>query len=240
MTERSRVVQMPLGKDRKKSQSESSRADRYHKPSLASLNPDTFVPPFDVLNELAHNKEQYVGDQYQTIYGYPSYLGTSLDRIRARVITTNKPGMLPTITCCLSYGLETLGSHPDVVSLIMLKERFDLLENVDSDLNDEVATVLRSFPLAIPDLAFSRCTKQNVALTETLKKEVYRIAGELGVSFSVVVILSLMVTLADQPSVLKDRRDMINQCLERFLIRVKIRAKLIEALLGVLGRERDE
>lgn len=229
----SKVAQFPIASSSKPS-AKSHIQSHNRVGGVAPLNPLTFVPPFDVLTELADNKDQYSGDEQQTIYNFPDYLRTALDRVRARVVTTSKPGLSPTITCCMSYGLEALSACEDVKTLLALRDRCDLTDNPDSWLVEEVAAIFRFFPLTLPDYSLSLSHKQNVALTESVKKDTAKISSDLGTSFSAIAILSVMITLVDQPCVMKERRENIQRIIDGFLRRAKIRRGVMEALLDTV------
>lgn len=194
-------------------------------------------PPFDITSELATSRDDYSGDIPVTIYALPSYLRTSLDRVRARVVDTSKPGLSPTITACLSCGISILGAQPDIRGLLSLKEQLDLTEDVDAWLADDIAAVFGSFRLGASDRAMSGATRVNILVTERIKNAVSSLATDIGASFSSLASIATMIALHDQPAVLKERREEMETSIDAFLRRAKIRLKVLSALIEVL---RDE
>lgn len=151
----------------------SSRTPAPPKKSVLSravrFDRSSWRPPFDITEELASNRETYAGTEPVTIYTFPTYLRTCLDRVRSRVVSTSKPGLSPTITACLSSGISILGAQTEIRELLSLKERFDLIDNADAWLVDDLAAVFNFFPLSTSDRSMAGSGRQNVQLTSGVK-----------------------------------------------------------------------
>lgn len=191
----------------------------------------TLTPSFDILSELATNRDAYKGETQLSIYSFPEYLRTCLDRVRSRVDDKDRIGLPITLSCCIHCGFQTLSSHEDIRSLIKLKRDFDQLDNVDAWTLQEVASIFSSFPLSLPDNTLSQTRKQNLTLHDNMKDAVYSLCGDLGASFSIIGTLCVMIALSDQPAVLPETQQQMEVAIEGFFKRVTIRKIVLERLL---------
>lgn len=203
-------------------------------PTAVSMKPSSYSPPFDVVQELSANRDTYVGDQQATIYQFPSYLRTCLDRVRARVDAASKPGLSIALSCCTSAGLQVLVKSPVIKSLLALKEEFDLCDEVDAWTSEELANLFRSFSLSIPDSTLSDSRKQNLSIPDHLRSSLGSLSSDLGMSFSALVILCIMIALADQSAVLEERQRELVAGVELFLRRAQVRLRILQVLVDEL------
>lgn len=203
-------------------------------PPSQSLSLGKFSPPFDLLSELALNRDEYVGTESFTILDVPSYLRTCIDRTRARVISLSKPGLAITCAACITYGIRLISQHPDVKELMRLKEELDMIEGKNIPLDDleELNSWFRSFSICIPSHTAYTSSRSNIYLTEYLKLELFDLGSELGTSASKLATLAIMVTMADQTNIiLMEHATILNQTIDTFLRRIQTRLKVGKILL---------
>lgn len=204
-------------------------------PRIASLDPKFFSSDFDLVAELVGNRDEYRGDEAITVYGYPRHIAMSVDRVRARVNhsgETGKPGMNPTIACCVGYGVGVLSSNESVRAIIRYRERMELAEGVSALELAELSTWFQSFIEPVSDGLGGGLKRINVMLPVTIKSAVTALASELGASASVMIVLCLMVALADQPTTLAEHQEQLTRSLETFYLRADIRRDVAESLLA--------
>lgn len=201
---------------------------------IASMDPRKFVPPYDVTHELMENREEFIGKEWLTLCGFPSYLHTSLDRVRRRVKSTTKPGLSPTAACCITHGLQAISGHEDVQGLLTLKAQLDTLDGVAADYADAISAWFRSFPIGAPNASMSGSRKQNITLPEQLKQDIHELGGELGLTSTALATLAMTATLASQPAVLAGHARDCVQAVEIFLKHVHLRRRLGEVLVDTL------
>jgi len=191
----------------------------------ASMNPDHMVPLYDILNELKTNREDYLGSEWLSLYGFPAYIKTCIDGVRKKVKSGgNPPGFSPASACCLAYGIGTLTTHPAIRALLDLKTAVDTAENVDPDELEELAGFLRNFPLSLPNATTSgNIRRHNIVLPEKVKTDLSELSGELGTHISTLALICMAVALHDQPSLLGGYRKDLTMAVEKFIKRVVLR-----------------
>lgn len=234
---------VPLAFRKHKSSKSSSKSKTKSKLSNTNGSPlsvslGTFSPPFDVVNELSVNRDDYVGNDPFTISYVPSFLRTCIDRVRARVVSVSKPGLAITCACCITYGIRLISHHPDIKELLRLKEQLDLIDssNINMDDLEELAAWFRSFPITVPSHSAYTARKHNIYLPEHLKLELFDLGSELGTGGTSLATLAIMVTMADQTRViLAEHAELLNYSIDAFLRRVQIRVKVGTALLESLS-----
>lgn len=201
-----------------------------------------FRPSFDVVAELSTNRDRYMTPQGTpsspvTIYGFPQYLLTLLLRVRSAVEEGSRPGLSPTICCCLEHALDVLRSHPEVQELLVLRERHIRTPTTRMIYEyEQISAILRDFDISVPDRAGMRPIRQNLTLTEGVKKELSVLAGELGVSLSSLCIIGVVITLSQQPEVFESRRAEMREDVETFFERVAARKRMYEDVLAGIER----
>lgn len=201
---------------------------------VASTNPRHFTPAFDVVHELAENKHDYVGDNWIALLSFPGFIRTCLDRIR--VLVEPRPGLSPTICCCIQGGIQVVSAHEDVLALLALKRSIDSISNDKAEAEDvdEICGWFRKFQLGVGDQAMTGGARQNVQVTMGVKGKLFEMAGELGVSNSALALVLMMVTLSTQEDMLHQHRDYLNATVTKFYRRVRTRRRVAEALLETL------
>lgn len=211
-------------------QNKSSNVRRFPSGRPASMHPDEMVPAFDVVHQLSKHPDRHHGDSSLSILGFPGFLRTNLDRIRAHV--DPYPSVSKTVCCCISGGLTGISRNEQIQGLIDLKLRFDRMPaEADTDDLEDVAMWFRSFPLGIPNPTFSAARRLNVAITEPVKGRLQEMADRLGLSQSSLAGLAVMVVLADQTQTAKRDRQTLEKILSLFVARIRRRQRVGEVLL---------
>jgi hypothetical protein len=201
------------------------------------------VAEFDAVSELTHNREAYstphgTSTKPSTIYGFPPFLYTVMDRIRAKVEDGPRPGLNPTICCCITYALRVLASNPEVQAVLSLHDQFrNAPVTTLCREHEELAGMLRSFDISIPDLAGMKPRRQNVTLPEPIKNALSGLAGELGTSFSSLCIISIVIALHAQPQTFPQRRAEMKRIVEEFFERVATRRGMYQDLLDGIEKK---
>lgn len=203
------------------------------------------VPAFDVIAELSTNRDAYTGGEAFALCQFPATLRTCADRLRQAVPASKKPGLSPTIACCISNGVMVIASHEDIRSLLSVKSRLDSVSDAaDAGLVEEIGTWFTRFPLGVDNSSLSSVYRQNISLPEDVKSPACDLSSELGVSASALCTMAVMVTLATQPAMLPTHHERLNRTVDAFFRRVRIRSKaavvLLEVVLEALGLDNDD
>lgn len=204
--------------------------------SSVSFSAKSLSPSFDVVAELTTNRDAYQGDEWFTLCTFPQSLRTSLDRIR-HLVPPPKPSLSLAVAACISNGVRVIEQHDDLRELGAIKARLDEVKDVDAAYVDEVSTFLRWFPLGINDSAQVGSRRQNVKLPEDVHGEVVSVCDRVGLSASALCTLAVMVTLSSQDVILKGHSKQLNEIVETFWRRAKLRRAMAEALVETLEEE---
>jgi hypothetical protein len=215
----------------------------YPAPRIASTSSAQVGSPNDLIWELTEHADRYTGDQHITLYAVPSMIRTCIDRIRVRVIRgAHKPSVSLALSAAIGCGIEDLLASDDVQALLHLKNRVDLLGEDGSpgaQYLNEVSGVLRHFPLSITDTSMASERKTHLMMSQGIKLIVGNLANDLGTSFSSLCVLAAMIALADQPCTLSTHREALMNTVEDFYLRVRVRRRLVEALVETLGPQTE-
>ncbi len=195
-----------------------------------SLDPSTYRPEFDAISELAYNRDYYSGEHQLSVYSFPSYLRTCLDKIRAHSaqVGDSKPGISAAISCCVYYGMQCIQSNDDVKELLKIKEQLDLDDNLDSEYAEELAVWFRSFTMSVLDGSGTGSKRQSVYMPQELKQSVCAFSGEIGVGYSVTVTIAAMTTLSLQNHISKENKSLLDTAVDRFYHRIGLRREIAE------------
>lgn len=225
----------PEGRRRGKGRSKA----RFQDPGSPSLRGIRTKANFDAARELADNLTHYSGTEWVSLTVVPQFIRTCLDRIRSRVCELSstgvgRPGISPTVACCMVYGLQLLAANPEVRSLLEMKAALDALNSSDLDAADvdELAGWFRNFPLSVPDDRMIGVRRLNVTLPTTTKQLLYDLSSDLGASSSVLGVLALGIGIQTQPSMLDGHRDSLDAMVDTFYRRVGRRRRVAESLLS--------
>lgn len=193
------------------------------------------APPIvSILDELTYRRADYeasTGDrEWLSIVSLPGVVYTAVDKLRARV-RGPKPGVIPTLNCCISHGVNTLRQNAHLRSLISLKLHFDQTDHENADAEEVVAEFFRNFKMTnIPGVT----RRQNIALPSSIRNALGTFADDLGMTESYLAVIASMYTLSGQPTVHPaTRRHMLNVVGE-FLRRSRWRADGCYALMVAL------
>lgn len=193
-------------------------------------------PDFDLLHELRDHKDDYTGIEFLSLYNFPSYLRTNLDRARARVETLTKPGLGVAISCCTGYGLASIYSNEHVKAFTQIKKSFDLTQDTGGDAYDieELSSWFHRFEVSTPNPNMSGIKKQTIPLSDPIKRSLLSLKSELGCEASPLCILAVTITLSIQPTTLIQHREMMKETVEVFYRRLERRVRVAEAFLQTL------
>lgn len=193
-------------------------------------------PDFDLLQELRDHKEDYTGTEFLSLYNFPSYLRTNLDRARARVESVTKPGLGVAISCCTGYGLASIYSNPHVKSYLEMRETLSLTQDTGGDAYDiqELEDWFNRFEFSSPNPNMSGIKKQTIPLSDPIKRSLLALKSELGCEASPLCIMAVTITLSVQPTTLIQHRQMMIDAIEIFYRRLERRVRVAEALLQTL------
>jgi predicted transcriptional regulator len=218
----SKVVQMPLG---------PRSPTRKPKPPRAALPP--LSSAVDVVAELETNRDEYIGKEWFTLCSFPSYLHTSLDRVRKRVKVGPRPGVSPTVACCVHHGVGALQGHEEVQGLLALKDKIDTIEGVNAHAVDTAAAWFRAFPVGV-NASLSGARRQNIALPDEVKSALNELAGDIGLTSTALATLAITATLTSQPAVLDEHRRLMERTISAFLELALLRRRGGEGMLSAL------
>lgn len=193
-------------------------------------------PDFDLLKELQQNKDDYTGAEFLSLYNFPSYLRTNLDRARARVEAVTKPGLGVAISCCTGYGLASIYSNEYVKTFLQIKNTFDLIQDTGGDAYDleELSSWFHRFEVSTPNPNMSGIKKQTIPLSDPIKRSLLSLKSELGCEASPLCIMAVTITLSIQPTTLIQHRDMMLETINIFYRRLERRVRVAEAFLQTL------
>lgn len=218
-----------------KSHSQSSRVIPAHSRfKVGSTDPSTFRPEFDAISELAYNRDQYTGEHQLSIYSFPSYLRTCIDKIRAhagQMSTSGKPGISAAIACCVYHGMKCLQSNDDIKELIRLKEQFDLDDKLNTRYAEEIAIWFRSSTISVLDGSGTGTKRQSLYVPEELRQSVCSFSTEIGVVYSVTVTIAAMITLSLQNHISKENKALLESAVDAFYDRMSLRREFAEVLM---------
>jgi len=207
------------------------------------MDPESFSSQFDLIQELAVNREEYVSDEVQcTIRRFSSDLSLLIDQCREQVPmgigNYSRPGKNATIVCCISNGLNTLSKNEDIKELIRLKRK--LVSILDPDKNQDAALVKSLWDIfskfQVDSLmgSLSHSDRQGLYLSTRLKQTIYSTVSELGINFDSLSSVCIQITLCEQDWVLPEMREGMEKCVNQFLRLGKTRRRIFEILLGEL------
>jgi len=177
--------------------------------------------PNDLIHNLMHNKEDYLGSEWLSLYQLPQYLLTILQRFTHPL--SPKPGLNPTISCCIAHGLSIIDNHREIQSLLLVRDQLNSLSTVSASLADMASAWFRSFPLSVPDLPMTGFKRHNLCLPSYLKLSLNQTAGDLGLSLSTLAVLAAQLPLINQPTVLPEHSKSLLDSANGFLKQVRIR-----------------
>jgi hypothetical protein len=205
------------------------------------MDPRTFKPDFDIVSELINNRDEYTGgSNFTTIYGFPHYLQTSINRITLRVkkATDSRPGMGTAVSCCVSYGLSMLASNSAVEKWLAIKSELDSAgDNINAEGLEEVSSLLDGFRVSVPDGMGTGNRKLSISMPDEVKISLHSLAFELSVSQSSLGVFSVMLALSTQRYVLPAMRDLQNQAVDGFTKKLMRRVRTAKLLIAGLEME---
>jgi hypothetical protein len=193
------------------------------------------TPSFDVLSELAQNRDLYSGGDWSALCAFPSALRAAVDRLRARVSGSSKPGISTVLSCCIANGVQTIADHPDVQLLIETKGELDMADNTaNATMVEEISGWFTSFPLGVGNPSLGSVRRLNLTIPDEVRKQAHELAGNIGASFSSLCTLAVVVTLATQQAMIVSHGKDMARMVDTFFTRVKVRRVVAEALLEML------
>lgn len=208
--------------------------------SSSPFHPDSFVPQFDVVYELIHNKDSYIGEEHVSIYSLPSIITTCVDRICDKVSETSGsvPGVSTCLSCIIYNGLITIKNNEHVATLSSLKSQLNKL-NMSNTYLEILANFFRSFR-ATPHLPSSGTPKpeQKLRLPKHIQQMASALQREVGLdSLSLLLSLALVVGLSTQTVALtKGLIQELEESSNIFFNTVEIRAKMTTAFFDSAQR----
>jgi hypothetical protein len=236
----------PNGKEQSQSSQSSFRLSTvpFQFPSNDEFFKQFVSPGFDILTELSENRDAYKGGDVQlTIYKFPSSLVTILSQVSIRVPlvnNSNKPGLSITALCALNHGFNVIQSNSSIHNLLTIRERFDEVGagagTKDSWLVEGVSNIFQSFPLSVIDNPMGLPKSLNIHIGDGLKRAIFKFKQELGIEFSALATMCIMITLMDLDFILDERREEMKASIERFFRAVKVRTRIFEVLMSELER----
>lgn len=211
----------------------------HHPPRAVSSHPDKLVAPFDLLEELESNRDEYKGTEPLTLYMMPGYFKTCLDRVRSRVVDGSKPGLSVTCAACITYGIKALAAHGDILELVKMKDRLNRVDNVSAIEVEELAMWFRTFPLWTPNTMTTGGRRQNILIGEYLKMDITEVSEELGMSSSSLAITAISIALCELRDILlPDHIMMLSEAANGLMSRLKMRRRVAEMLIQMLEKGR--
>lgn len=245
----------PLGKRRKSKTRAKTRTTsaKSPPPSSSSSSTPAASPPrpltttvaslaalaasIDVAEELAEDKDAYTGEEWFTITSLPSYLRPNLDRIRRRV--DPRPGMGPTVACCLEHGLKSITSRDEIQGLLKLKETMDRTTWDSASFAHQIDEWYRSFLTGVDVGSGTKAGRQNIAIPKHTKIALSEAASDLGMAATQLAVLSITSTMSYQPDVIPTDADTMARTVAGFLRKVEVRRRMGEAMLTALRNTAD-
>jgi hypothetical protein len=205
-------------------------------PRAVSSHPDKLVAPFDLLEELESNRDEYKGTEPLTLYMMPGYFKTCLDRVRSRV-GDGKPGLGVTCAACITYGIKALVAHRDIVELVKMKDKLNRVDNVSAIEVEDIAMWFRMFPLWVPNATTTGGRRQNILIGEYLKMDITEVSEELGMSASSLAITAISIALCELKDILlSDHITMLSEAANGLMSRLKMRRRVAEVLIQMLEK----
>lgn len=210
------------------------------KPSLGRPSPSKgavvdhrrLTSTFDLHAELTRNRADYGGDAWVTISSLSPVVATCIERVRADI--KPKPGTHPTISACLTHGLEYLERSQAVQDLISAKRDLDTATNVDIDDLEEVLQWYRSHPITI-DSNFTQ-RRMTIQVPDHLRSTLSELSTDVGIKQAVIANIAAMLTLVSQPSILTSHRRSMQATIDAFDRRIARRSVMLKALLECIQR----
>lgn len=212
----------------------------------ASMDPDSFAASFDLLHELANNRDEYQSDEVQlTCYHFPSSLLMLVDQTKEQVpkgVHLSRPSRNAVITCCLSYGMGVLSKHEDVKELFRLKRQMNVLTSggnghthtEDAVLAKSIWDVFQKWGVSYRES--SEDSRQGLYLSKTLKQAVFGIKTDLSLSLDSLVSICLQIALHEQDWVLAEMRTSMEGNIGQFFRAARIRRQIFQVLLRELEK----
>jgi len=202
-----------------------------------SLLPEALSGEFDVVNELCTKaRGAYGGNANISLYGVPSYVLTSLERMQVQIGGKPAIGLSPVIGCCLWWGVRQIQFHNEVRQLSDVRKLIkSVSDEVDADAADTFNSILRDFRVALPTMSTGTPIKrQNIKISSGLNDSIEDLSKVLGVSISVISVMAMVVTLSIQVGVLSEHKARMVGSVESFIKRVYWQRKLAERMLELL------
>lgn len=205
----------------------------------ASLDPSTYGPEHDVVHELTYNRDAYTGREWISIYGFPTHMLASINALREQVTEPSRPGLSPTIACCLARGIALISSDESVVGTLDTRRRLIAFRNTDGlsqpvrDELDELTDFFGTFPLTVPLSSTRGERRQNVSAPDHLQSALSDLASDLGTSVSSLAVLCVALALSEQsPMIATDRIDEYIETQSRFFRRAQMRLRIVRTWLA--------
>lgn len=206
--------------------------------SSSSMDPRTFKPEFDVVNEIINNKDQYTGDSnFTTLYGIPHYVITSVRRVSQKINSRigSRPGVGAIVSCCLSYGLGAFEGDPVIKGWLAIRSELDSVgDGTDIYSLEETSSSFSHFPITTPDAMCTGTTKLSMPIPEEIKLTLHSLASDIGISQSSLGVFSLMLALSTQPHVLPKMRELQGVAVKQLIGRVESKTKTAKVMIAML------
>jgi hypothetical protein len=216
------------------------------------MDPDSFAASFDLLHELANNRDEYSSDEMQmSVYHFPSSLLMLIDQTREQVpkgVALTRPSRNSTIVCCLSYGIGILGKHEDIQELFRLKRKMNVITtssnghpkdlehsySQDSVLIQSIWDVFQQWGIESKDN--SKSSRQGLYVSKKLKQAVSAVKTDLSLSLDSLVSICLQIAIHDQDWVLDELKTNMESNIGQFFRAARIRRRIFEVLLKELEK----
>jgi len=206
-----------------------------------SLLPSSFAAEFDVVNQMLTNRKAHCGnDKNLSLYGIPSYIMYTLERMQADVPGKRTVGLSPLVSCCLSWGVRQLQAHNEVQQLVVARKLVNTVTgDVDAEATDAVAKMLRNFQVAMANANSTGAVKRkNFSVSGGLYESLDNLADALGAGTSPVGIMAITMTLSTQVCVLDKHRGQMEWAIGSFMKRVYIQRQVASGMMAVLDESR--
>lgn len=144
--------------------------------------------------------------------------------------------MSSTLTCCIYTGIDMLTSELIIRELLELQQLFTTIKirSGDEFLVPQIRELFNNFPIKAHDNNMSTTAKLNIRVPENLLHRVHDVGKRLGLSFSDLSILSILLALSDQEIVNPIYRKEFVDSIAVFMRQAKVRLRILECLISEL------
>lgn len=168
-----------------------------------------------------------------TVYSYAASIDDAIQRIaeRAEGFPKRAPGENPVLCVCIGHGAQALWAHPSIQRLVRVRKQELRLDWKEKAAKNVITELLRGFK-SENGSAPGPSKKRNINVPESFANVFGMISTETKLAQSTLALISIMVTLCNQPDVQKEDRETFAKIVREYVSTIHYRGFAAETLLN--------